>query len=482
MATPFNMTSREASIYLYRRFPYPPTDGQKHFIVQIMRFLLDAPENALYVLKGYAGTGKTTAVSQLVNALPALRLKSVLLAPTGRAAKVISSYSGHRAYTIHRKIYRHHINKEGQMQASLMPNKHRNTLFIVDEASMIAGPAQSENAYAGTRNLLDDLINFVYNGHNCRLLLIGDTAQLPPVGYDQSPALDLEFLQAAFAMEIHSLEFTEVVRQAKSSGILNNATALRHLLSHAAAQPAIRLQAHADVIPLTGMELEDALNDSYNATEEAENVIICRSNKRAVIFNQEIRSRILFRDAEICAGDLLMVVKNNYYWLPENSPAGFIANGDMAEILKIVDYQEFYGFRFADVIIRLIDYPDEKELEVKILLDTLASNHPALSREEYRNLFQEVLQDYQDIPQRAQRIEQVKNNPWFNALQVKFGYSLTCHKTQGGQWHNVFIDQGYLTEEMIDTSYLRWLYTAITRATGKVYLINFHDRFFGITP
>ena len=336
-----------------------------------------------------------------------------------------------------------------------------------------------EGTLLPTRNLLDDLFKFVYSGENCRMLFIGDAAQLPPVGLDHSPALDHEFLQRAYHLSIDTFELTEVVRQARESGILVNATQIRQQIQEKETRfPMFSVGGFRDITRLDGQDLEEALNNAYSGAQKENNVVICRSNKRANIFNREIRHRILFLEEEIATGDYLMVVKNNYSWLPVESTAGFIANGDIVELMRIRNIEEMYGFRFADVTIRFIDYPEEKDLDVKIILDTLMSESPALTQPDNNRLFQAVMADFQDIPSRSERMEKVKSNPYFNALQVKFAYALTCHKTQGGQWDNVFIDQGYLNDKMVNPEFSRWLYTAVTRATKRLYLVNFEERFF----
>jgi exodeoxyribonuclease V len=466
---------------LLKEFPYEPTHGQQILIEKLGRFLTSTWENpnALFLLKGYAGTGKTTIVTALVNVLPQLKKRFVLLAPTGRAAKVLASYTQKQANTIHRKIYFARTTHEGMIALKLQQNLHKNTLFIVDEASMIQNSSMNDSNLFSGRNLLDDLFFYVYSGENNKILFIGDTAQLPPVGLDKSPALDMEFMKTSYHLDIESYELTEVVRQSLDSGILSNATHIRRTIDRGEFQlPLFSHEKFNDINRLTGPDLEEALNNAYSASGKESNVVICRSNKRANIFNQEIRRRILFFDEEINTGDYMMVVKNNYYWLQEGSTAGFVANGDIIELKRIRAVYDMYGFRFADVTIRFLDYPDEKELDVKLLLDTIRSESPALAPADNNRLFQEVMKDYEDIPNKRTRIEKVKANPYFNALQVKFAYALTCHKTQGGQWETVFLDQGYLNEKMMNLEYLRWLYTAVTRATKKLYLVNFEERFF----
>ena len=466
---------------LRREFPYEPTEGQDKLMGELAAFLTLSwkKSNALFILRGYAGTGKTTLVKALVNVLPALGKRSVLMAPTGRAAKVLSSYTGKEANTIHRKIYFANTSKDGFILLKLQTNLHKHTLFIVDEASMIQHGLSGEGSLLSSRNLLDDLFTYVYSGENCRVLFIGDAAQLPPVGLDKSPALDHEFLRQAYHLEIDTFELTEVVRQARESGILSNATRVRSKLGGAKFElPLFSTSGFRDIIRLTGSGLEEELHLAWSGAQKENSVVVCRSNKRANIYNREIRRRILFLEEEISAGDYLMVVKNNYFWLPQGSAAGFVANGDIVELLRIRKIEELYGFRFADVTIRFIDYPDEKELDCKILLDTLMSESAALTQADNNRLFNTVMEDFQDIPSRRGRVEKVKASPWFNALQVKFAYALTCHKTQGGQWDTVFVDQGYLNDSMITPEFGRWLYTAVTRATRKLYLVNFEERFF----
>jgi len=466
---------------LVQEFPYDPTGGQRRLMGNLAVFLTLGwkKTNALFVLKGYAGTGKTTVVKALVNVLPKMGKRIVLMAPTGRAAKVLSSYTGLPAHTIHRKIYFAWTSKEGNIVMRLQKNYHKHTLFVVDEASMIPHVTKAEGQLFSTRNLLDDLFAYVQSGENCRILFIGDTAQLPPVGLDESPALDTEFLKQAYSLEIDEDELTEVVRQSRESGILQNATLIRDEIPEKKVTfPLFSLKNFSDVVRINSSELEEMLNRAFSGAGKDNNVVICRSNKRANIFNREIRNRILFFDGEISTGDYLMVVKNNYFWLPPGSSAGFIANGDIVELIRIRKTEELYGFRFADVTIRFLDYPDEKELDVKILLDTLMADSPALPQQDNNRLFQTVMEDYADLPTRKEKVEKVKLSGHFNALQVKFAYALTCHKTQGGQWDTVFIDQGYVTERMLNTEFLRWLYTAVTRATKKLYLVNFENRFF----
>lgn len=464
---------------ILKEFPYQPTQSQHLLIEKLADFIVDPNPASVFVLKGYAGTGKTTIVSSLVRVLPQLKASPVLLAPTGRAAKVLAGYSGRQAYTIHKKIYRILPSADGSINITLQQNKHFNAFFIVDEASMIGGTRSDQTELFGATNLLDDLLRFVQNGDNCRLILIGDTAQLPPVHSLESPALSEVFLKNRFHLNIWSLELRDVVRQASNSGILQNATLIRQMLSEKTAGfPQLQTNGLGDFVRLAGSDAADQINTAFMGNQIEHSLVVCRSNKRANLFNQHIRNNVLFRESEIAAGDLLMVVKNNYFWLPENSNAGFIANGDIIELKRIRKTEEIYGFRFAEVSARMLDYPDEPDIEVKILLNTLNSEGPSLSNAESRKLYEEVAADYAAVANKAQRLAMIKTNPHYNALQIKFAYALTCHKAQGGQWANVFVEMGYLPQQEPDIEYLRWLYTAITRATDKVFLLNFSDPFF----
>jgi exodeoxyribonuclease-5 len=474
------MTTEEFARILLKNFPFETTGGQRALFDKLSDFILSRSSDQIFVLKGYAGTGKTTVVRSLVQSLPALRGKTVLLAPTGRAAKVLSNYTGKQAFTIHKKIYFKKAGYEGGFSFTLQQNMHADTIFIVDEASMISssGGLGAGGGFGGG-SLLDDLISYVFNGNNCKLILIGDTAQLPPVGLDVSPALDIEFLKASYYFQLGWHELTEVVRQTEDSGILTNATEIRKQISaDAGNKPHFILDHFKDIKRLGGDELEDALNDAYSKFGAEDTMVICRSNKRANIFNQQIRARIRWQENELSTGDYMMVVKNNYFWLPEESKAGFIANGDIIQLTGIGKIQEMHGFRFADVRMRMIDYPDEPELETRLLLDTIMSEAPALSNEDNKRLYEAVSEDYGDVADRRLRLKKVKEDGFFNALQVKFAYAVTCHKAQGGQWPCVFVEQGYLTDEMINTEYLRWLYTAVSRASEKLYLVNFNKDFF----
>lgn len=469
------MRTEEFGHILLKHFPFETTAGQKALLNKLSEFILGANSDQIFVIKGYAGTGKTTIVRSLVQSLPAVKGKTVLLAPTGRAAKVLSNYTQKQAYTIHKKIYFRKPTSEGGFAFQLQQNLHNDTIFIVDEASMIS----SSGGLSDGGSLLDDLITYVFNGSNCKLIFIGDTAQLPPVGLNVSPALDTEFLKTSYYFAIDAFELTEVVRQNEKSGILSNATIIRNQIKNDDDnKPQFDLADFKDIIRLGGDELEDALNDAYNKYGAEDTMIICRSNKRANIFNQQIRARIRWQENELSTGDYMMVVRNNYFWLPEESKAGFIANGDIVQLMSVGKIQEMHGFRFADVRIRMIDYPDEPELDTRLLLDTIMSESPALSQEDNKKLYTSVSADYSDIADKRMRLKKVKEDKFFNALQVKFAYSVTCHKAQGGQWPCVFVEQGYLTDDMINTEYLRWLYTAVSRATEKLYLVNFNKGFF----
>ena len=442
----------------------------------LAEFLLSEDDRKAFLLCGYAGTGKTSLISALVRTLEQLERKTVLLAPTGRAAKVFSGYSGKSAHTIHKCIYRQKSILDGNT-FTLTENRAQNTLFIVDEASMISNEG---NSIGGTGALLDDLVEFVYSGRGCSLLLLGDTAQLPPVGEQLSPALTESYLRSMF-LNVTRVELTQVMRQLDNSGILYNATTLRQSIAaeDTYSLPQIKLDGFEDIQNVQGDELIEAIESSYNKAGMDETIILCRSNKRANVYNEGIRRRILYREEELSRGDMLMIVKNNYYWrevLGKEDKTlleklDFIANGDMAEIVRVNGTEEMYGFRFADVTLSFIDYED-CEMDVKILLDTLTSESPSLTREESERLFTAVWEDYPEIRSKRKRMEEVRKNPYYNALQVKYGYAVTCHKAQGGEWKRVFIDQGYISEDMVNPDYYRWLYTAFTRASEKLHLVN----------
>ena len=454
-----------------------PTTGQDEAMLRIVDFLYLKVQKQLFILRGYAGTGKTTLISALVKTFEHLKKQTVLLAPTGRAAKVFASYSGAKAYTIHKHIYKI-TQKEGFVKVKRKFNESINTLYIVDEASMISCETNSGVLF-GTRELLADLMDYVFEGKNNKLLFIGDDAQLPPVQSDESPALNLEFLTTHFDLNITTYKLTDVVRQANDSGILYNATLIRELLDNSKFKlPFFSLSAFDDIQRIGSFELEDELNRLYARYDPDDIVMITRSNKRAYIFNKEIRNRIFCRENRLATGDFLMAVKNNYYWIDELSEVGFIANGDLMEVMAITGTQEFYGFTFMNIRARLCDYPNYPDVDFKIILESLETDGAAMTHEQMQQLYQEITKDYEDIPNKRLRFLKIKSNPFLNAVQVKYSYSLTCHKTQGGQWKVVFVDIGYITKEKMNKEFIRWLYTAVTRATEKVYLVNFDDSFF----
>lgn len=471
------MDAKEFYNVLKQDFGHQTTTRQDIALQKLSEFILDSEPEELFLLKGFAGTGKTTITSTIVKNIWKVRKSVVLAAPTGRAAKVLGNYAKQNAQTIHRKIY-FPKSKNNNITFSLRPNKHRNTLFIVDEASMIPDTPSDAKLFENG-SLLNDLIEFVDAGFKCRLLLIGDTAQLPPVKLDISPALDEKKLMLDYNREVTHIELNEVVRQSIESDILLNATQIRHILEDGFYESfKFNITQKGDVIRLIdGHEIMDAINDSYSQLGHEDTCIVVRSNKRANLYNQNIRQRILFQEEEISAGDYFMVVKNNYFWVKPTTDAGFIANGDIVKVLEIFAIKELYGFRFAEVNVQMVDYPNMKPFETVVLLDTLTSNTASLSFEESNQLYQEVMKDYADVKTKYQKFLKVKNNKFFNALQVKFSYAITCHKSQGGQWDTVFVEQPYLPDG-IDKDYLRWLYTAITRAKSKLYLIGFKNEMF----
>ena len=440
--------------------------------------MTDTQNETIFVLKGYAGTGKTTVISTIVNSLLEINKKYVLLAPTGRAAKVIANYSNKPAFTIHKKIYFPKKNSGGGVSFTLQQNKHKNTIFIVDEASMISDTNSDSKLYENG-SLLDDLISYVYSGTNCKMILLGDTAQLPPVNLDISPALDIHTLSINYNKEVEYIELDEVMRQEENSGILHNATELRELLKDTfITEFKFNVRKFKDIVRLVdGYDIQDAINSAYSNFSIEDTAFIVRSNKRANQYNEQIRTKILDKESELSTGDFLMVVKNNYFWLKDSDEAGFIANGDIIEILEMFGIKELYGFKFAKVKIRMIDYPDQKPFETVLLMDTIKSESPSLTFEESNRLYQEVMMDYESETTKYKKFQKVKENEYFNALQVKFSYAITCHKSQGGQWNTVFIEQPYLPNG-IDRDYIRWLYTAMTRAKNKLYLIGFKDESF----
>jgi len=451
-----------------------PTAEQEHAIDVFSLFMADRDERVVMILRGSAGTGKTTLAGAIVRAMTMLKQKMILLAPTGRAAKVFALNAGHPAYTIHRRIYRQ--KSAGDISAfNLNYNNNRDTLFMIDEASMIANQGYGESAF-GSGCLLDDLMQFVYSGQNCRMVLVGDKAQLPPVGEDESPALMSDVLRA-YGMKVYECDLNQVLRQSEDSGVLWNATRIRTLIDDWVL-PKIRFQGFADIVRVPGDELIDSLATSYSRAGMDETIVITRSNKRANIYNQGIRNMVLDREDELCRGDQLMIVKNNYYWgkesgekTKENGGLEFLANGDVAVVRRVRHVHELYGFRFAEVTMELPDY-DNYELTATVILDSLTTEAPALSREQQEQLYNAVMEDYADIPLKADRIKQLKKDKYFNALQIKFAYAVTCHKAQGGQWAHVYLDQGYMTDDMLSPDYIHWLYTAFTRATEKLFLVN----------
>ena len=465
-----------------RFFGFLPTEDQEKVIRHLTSFLVSKKENPLYLLKGYAGTGKTSLTGAFVKVLYSKKIRFVLMAPTGRAAKVLSGYTGFSASTLHRRLYLFVAGKDGVLRMVRNKNKLSNAVFIVDEASMISDENSVGGLYSGGNNLLDDLMDYVFSQKGNRLLLIGDSAQLPPVGTPLSPALDIEYLSTAFNVTSYSYEMTEVMRQALDSGILSAATFLRKKIEEGDfSPPFFNPSSFSDDVEVIRRadEFEEYLQEAFYGGDTENSVIVCRTNKRANLFNRQVRNYILQRENLLEAGDRIMVVKNNYYWLDnEENPGGFIANGDMAEVIRVIKTEEMYGFHFANAEIRLIDYPEMKEINVLLLTDVIDAEGPALPEEQHKKLFDAVMEDYMDIPNYRKRVAEVQKNPYYNALQIKFAYAMTCHKTQGGQWPHVFIDQGYVTEETLNTEYLRWLYTAVTRATKKVFLVNFNEEFF----
>lgn len=471
------MTSSQFYNVLKNKFPFAPTVKQDIFFQQIAVFLTNTNSDELFLLKGYAGTGKTTVISELVNNLFSIKKKYVLLAPTGRAAKVIANYSNKEAFTIHKKIYFPKKSSNGSVGFTLKQNKHKNTVFIIDESSMISDTESDSKLYENG-SLLDDLISYVYSGTDCKMILIGDTAQLPPVQLDISPALNSDTLSMHYHKEVFSIELDEVMRQAEASGILYNATQLRELLKDSfITEFQFHLRGFKDIVRLTdGFDIQDAIESAYRNYSIEDTCFIVRSNKRANQYNQQIRTKILDKESDLSVGDFLMVVKNNYFWLKDSDEASFIANGDIVEVLEIFAFKELYGFNFAKVKIRMVDYPNQKPFETIVLLNTITSESPSLTYEESNKLYQEVMKDYEGESQ-YRKFMKVKSNEYFNALQVKFSYAITCHKSQGGQWNTVFIEQPYLPDG-ITVDYVRWLYTAMTRAKDKLYLIGFKEESF----
>lgn len=476
----------ELKYKILQQFGYSPTPEQSHALDVFARFMTDANPHSVMILRGNAGTGKTSLSGAIVRTLRAVRHKVMLLAPTGRAAKVFSLSSGVPAYTIHRRIYREKTFAGVDGQFNLNDNLYADTLFMVDEASMVANMGLGGTTF-GSGCLLDDLIQFVYQGHNDRLLLIGDKAQLPPIGEEESPALNAAVLEG-YGLQVYECDLNEVLRQSQQSGILYNATMIRQMITHddITQLPKIRFGGFSDIKEMPGAELIESLADSYHHVGLDDTIVVTRSNKRANIFNQGIRNMVLDREEELCGGDILMIVKNNYYWTEKerekekkklgvgaqgSDVPAFLANGDRAKVLRVCRRIDLYGFHFATLLLQFPDY-DNYELEATVLLDTLTSEAPALTHEQQEQLFHQVEEDYQDIPLKADRMKAIRGDQFFNALQVKFAYAVTCHKAQGGQWAHVYVDQGYMTDDMLTPDYVHWLYTAFTRATEMLYLVN----------
>lgn len=474
----------ELKYKILQQFGFPPTQEQAHALEVFAEFLTDRDTHAVMILRGSAGTGKTTLSGAIVRTLKEIRQKVMLLAPTGRAAKVFSLNSGSPAYTIHRRIYREKSFSGVEGQFNLNDNLYTDTLFMVDEASMIANMGLGGMSF-GSGCLLDDLVHFVYQGRNDRLLLIGDKAQLPPIGEEESPALHAAMLEG-YGLKVYECDLNEVLRQSEESGILYNATMIRQMITHddITQLPKIHFAGYSDIKPMPGAELIEALADSYHHVGLDDTIVVTRSNKRANIFNQGIRNMVLDREEELSQGDILMIVKNNYYWMEEerksnnklqsNEIPAFLANGDRAKVLKVRRRIDLYGFRFATLLLQFPDYGNY-ELEATVLLDTLTSEAPALTHEQQEQLFHQIEEDYQDIPLKADRMKAIRQDQFFNALQVKFAYAVTCHKAQGGQWAHVYVDQGYMTDDMLNPDYIHWLYTAFTRATEMLYLVNWPE-------
>lgn len=467
------MIQDELIYQILQDFGFEPTHDQRNALQTFAQFMTDRRDNAVMILRGSAGTGKTSLAGAIVRAVTRLRIKVSLLAPTGRAAKVFSLNAGLAASTIHRKIYREKAFNGTDGQFQLNNNIFRNMLFMVDEASMIS--TSQNNTMFGSGCLLDDLVQYIYNsGGNCRLLLIGDKAQLPPVGEQESPALRFDVLQG-YGLHVYECDLNEVLRQSQHSGILWNATTIRQMISRNTATqlPKIRLEGFADISIVSGDELIESIASSYATVGTDETMVITRSNKRANIFNQGIRNTILGCEDELTTGDLVMVVKNKYLEKDRSTDLSFIANGDHAVVRRVRNIRELYGFRFADVSLEFPDY-NKTELDTVVVLDTLVAEAPALTQEQNTKLFQSVMEDYTDIPRKADRMKQLREDQYFNAMQIKFGYAVTCHKAQGGQWAHIYLDQGYMTDEMLTTDYIHWLYTAFTRATEHLYLVNWN--------
>ncbi|MDD2982833.1 MAG: AAA family ATPase [Crocinitomicaceae bacterium] len=468
---------RVFSEMIHYKFGFEPVEDQLLAIRNLIEFTYDLSANRTFILSGYAGTGKTTLLGAYVKALQEIKIRSVLLAPTGRAAKVLSQRSNKPAMTIHKRIYRKETVAGGGIRLAVSPNLSKYTVFIVDEASMLGDFSMQADGSISGRNLLEDLINYVFSNVGNKLIFVGDEGQLPPVGSDFSPALNLKYLEREYS-ELNLTEFrlTKVLRQSEDSDILLNATLLRSAAEKS--YPSIQLTGKPDLVSILGNDLQDALESSYSNFGSEETIVITRSNKRANQYNQQIRNRILWFEEDLCGGDVLMVVKNNYFWLGEESAAGFIANGEILKVKRITKRIEMYGFNFAKAQVEMIDYPQEGSFEVMLLVDTLTSDSPSLSRDQLKALFFAIEAEYLFEGNKRKRYERIMKDPYFNALQVKFAYAITCHKSQGGQWASVFLDHGYLTEDLLDKSFFRWLYTGFTRASERLHLVNFDKHFF----
>jgi exodeoxyribonuclease-5 len=459
---------------------HEPSEEQKQLISELILFTLNKVENQVFILKGYAGTGKTTILGAFTQALNAFKVKTRLLSPTGRAAKVLTKKSNLPAYTIHKQIYRRKSIGDDFNHLSLNLNLHTNTLFIIDESSMISEYATSNDGNVSSRNLLDDVLNYVFTGKNCKLIFLGDEGQLPPVGSDSSPALDkIHLATNYFSLHIHEFCLNQIYRQSKKSGILYNATRLR---DKKVKIPFLNATNFEDVVRLSWEEFQDSLESSYSNVGIDDTLVITRSNVQANRYNNEIRSRILWFEEILSSGDLLMVVKNNYYWVNEQTSMGFIANGELLKVKRLKKIEQLYGFDFARIDVQFVDYEDINELEVLVMLESLHCEGPSLNRTRIKELFFAIEQDYLYEKNKKKRYELILKNPYFNALQVKYGYAVTCHKSQGGQWSHVYIDQGYLNNDSMDQNYFRWLYTAVTRASSKVFFINFNEDVFENHP
>jgi ATP-dependent exoDNAse (exonuclease V) alpha subunit len=486
ITTPLHICKMDKASIIAQSYQFQPTAEQFVFCQQMAGFLSGELDNRCFILRGYAGTGKTTSVAALVKVLPRFKLRSVLLAPTGRAAKVMTSYSGRTALTIHKKIYRKRSAVSADLSFQLAPNLAEHTLFIIDEASMIADEWNTRNG----SSFLKDVMEFIYNRKNCAVLFVGDTAQLPPVGSLDSPALNKTYIAQNFGLQVTETELREVVRQGRESGILANASMLRDLINthieniaegngdEKVNLPQFFTKGYKDIFRMTGLKLVEGLEYAYRKFDIENSLVVCRSNKSANVYNQQIRARLLYREEELTGGDQIMVVKNNYFWLPDNESTSFIANGDMARIVRVRNEEERYGFRFSEVQLEFLDYPEAGQVTCKVMLDTLQAETPNLPYEDSKKLFEGVAEDYEHITNKKERMLAIKEDPYYNALQIKFAYAVTCHKAQGGQWDAVFVDQGYLTDEMVDLEFLRWLYTAITRAKQELFLVNFAQNLF----